>query len=89
MNLSNLDHIQTIDQEAQELAGGSHYYGDNYYLSSYVSISGNRAVADAYASAYGENTFTRANSGTYTDGYSSSSSASSDSATEDYYYWYY
>jgi hypothetical protein len=88
MNFSNLDHIQTIDNEAQELAGGSYYYGDNYHLSSYVNISGNRAVASASANAYGNNTFTRASSGTFTDGYSSSSSASSDSATDDYYYWY-
>lgn len=88
MNLSNLDHIQTINQEAQELVGGSYYYGDNYSLSSYVSVYGNRAVAGASADAYGENTFTRASSNTYTSGYYSSSSASSDSATEDYYYWY-
>jgi hypothetical protein len=88
MNLSNLDHIQTIAQEAQELSGGSVYNGDYFSLSSYVNVYGNRAISRASANAYGNNTFTAASSDTHTSGYSSSSNASSDSATDDYY-WYY
>lgn len=87
MNFSDLDHIQSITQEAQELAGGS-YYNNYHSLSSYVNIYGNRAVANATSSAYGSNTFTRASTSTTTDSYYSYSSADSDSGTEDYYCYY-
>ena len=83
MIISDLDHLQTINNknEGKELSGG-------YYLSSYLYIDGNRAIADASANAYGDDTFTRANAYTTTDDYYSYSSASSDSATDDYYYYY-
>lgn len=84
MIISNLDHLQAIDNnnESKELSGGEYYYS----LSSYVSIDGNRAIADASADASGDDTFTRTYTSAYTDDYYSSSSSSSDAATGPYYY---
>ena len=81
MLFSELDNIQVIDneQEGKELTGGYHY--GSYRLYSSVSVYGNRAISDAYASAYGYSTFARSSTSTSTDSYSSYASASSDSAT--------
>ena len=89
MIISDLDHLKAIDNnnETKELSGGYYNYL-SFSLDSYVYIDGNRATADSSASAYGDDTFTRASAYTNTDDYYSYSSASADSATDDYYYYY-
>jgi hypothetical protein len=87
MNISNLDHIQTINNEAQELVGGSYYRSDYYSINASSYVHGNSAFATANAGAYGYDSFSSTYTNTYTDDYYSNSSSSSASATGSYYYY--
>ena len=80
MIISDLNHIEVVAEETQ-IQGGSHFQLDYVnglvkYASYTVGLAiNNVAVADAGASAYGYNTFTKGATSTYTTPWSSGSGA--------------
>jgi hypothetical protein len=67
-------------------AGGIFTHYQNIFVAntslSYVNLTGNAAIAEAGADAYGNNTLTKTLTGTVTTSYSSSSGSFSSSSTD-------
>ena len=93
MIISELNHIEVVDQENQVVGGSLNVHIDlaTFWtkLDIKTTVDDNLAVGKADALAYGHNSYAKADTKTYTDSYASAASSKSVSATDDPYYYYY